>query len=759
MQATKPVDQEKDFPESFFCPLTHELMRDPVMDHEGNSYERVSVENWLLEHNTSPITRNPLSKDKLAPNRALRDAIDERCQKLGVDPRKNSPAPVPLAPPAPAVVAASGSKANGPLSISVRKAADSNYDVLVSLQSPDGAVRTPVDICCVVDVSGSMQTEATLKTNSGAAESHGLSLLDVVKHAVKTVVSTLHQSDRLSLVSFSDTAKVICDLTSMDDGGKKKVLKAVEDLCTEGSTNIWDGLEKGMNTLQKHQQPGRQSCVMLLTDGQPNVTPPRGELGMLKLYKDKNSGLPCAVSMFGFGYGINSELLRDLATEGGGMYAFIPDASFVGTAFVHATANLLVTRAREVSVSFEPQNGASLVEGPLLGGHSHNFTSWGGVASLGALQYGQSKDLVLRMKIPAGTAGPVVSVTVKYQEDKPYEFTAQASLADLSESPEAEVQRLRLRMVDALTSAATSAQANDLGTAKNTVKTLVAELEKSAGDARIAAYLQDVKGQATEAVSRADWFAKWGRHYMPSLARAHLLQQCNNFKDPGVQVYGGAFFKKQRDLADELFCKLPPPKPSVKKANGQAARPVASMSSYHNRSNPCFRGDCLVSMANGARVAVKDLARGSVVRTPDGSDAAVLCVVKTHCAGTAQLVELAGGLVITPYHPVRVNGRWHFPCDLAPARELACDAVYSFVLSRAHVMVINGTDCVTLGHSFQDDVVRHPYFGSQQIIEDLRSLPGWQRGLVEFAGACMVKNESSGLVCGFVQQLALKCTA
>ena len=29
----------------------------------------------------------------------------------------------------------------------------------------------------------------------------------------------------------------------------------------------------------------------------------------------------------------------------------------------------------------------------------------------------------------------------------------------------------------------------------------------------------------TEAISRTDWFARWGRHYLPSLQRAHELQQ------------------------------------------------------------------------------------------------------------------------------------------------------------------------------------------------------------------------------------------
>jgi hypothetical protein len=40
---------------SFLCPITHELMTDPVIDPDGNSYERSAIENWLKEHSTSPI--------------------------------------------------------------------------------------------------------------------------------------------------------------------------------------------------------------------------------------------------------------------------------------------------------------------------------------------------------------------------------------------------------------------------------------------------------------------------------------------------------------------------------------------------------------------------------------------------------------------------------------------------------------------------------------------------------------------------------
>jgi hypothetical protein len=66
--------------------------------------------------------------------------------------------------------------------------------------------------------------------------------------------------------------------------------------------------------------------------------------------------------------------------------------------------------------------------------------------------------------------------------------------------------------------------------------------------------LADLEGQVCASLSCGDWFRMWGRHYLPSLARAHQLQQCNKFKDPGVQSYSGELFETIRDLADDQFC-------------------------------------------------------------------------------------------------------------------------------------------------------------------------------------------------------------
>ncbi|CAJ1953503.1 unnamed protein product [Cylindrotheca closterium] len=58
-----------------FCPLTQQLFVDPVIDYEGNTYERKAILEWLEFNETSPLTRNHLTKDQLIPNRAVKHAI------------------------------------------------------------------------------------------------------------------------------------------------------------------------------------------------------------------------------------------------------------------------------------------------------------------------------------------------------------------------------------------------------------------------------------------------------------------------------------------------------------------------------------------------------------------------------------------------------------------------------------------------------------------------------------------------------------
>jgi len=195
---------------SFFCPITHELMVDPVIDPDGNSYEKHAIEEWVRQNGTSPITRMALSITDLRPNRALKTAIDEYRHSIQPDTQSN---PVPIEVHS-SEITVSGSYANGFLHISIQPSQEES--------------RSPCDICCVVDTSGSMSDRAEIQNDKN--EQYGLSQLDLVKHAIKTIIHSLQIQDRLSIVSFSNNATILFQLTSMDDNGKRDALDAVDKL-------------------------------------------------------------------------------------------------------------------------------------------------------------------------------------------------------------------------------------------------------------------------------------------------------------------------------------------------------------------------------------------------------------------------------------------------------------------------------------------------------------------------------------------------
>ena len=60
------------------CPITHEIMRDPVICADGHSYERAAIDAWLQMNSISPLTGLMLPHKSIVPNHALRGIIDER---------------------------------------------------------------------------------------------------------------------------------------------------------------------------------------------------------------------------------------------------------------------------------------------------------------------------------------------------------------------------------------------------------------------------------------------------------------------------------------------------------------------------------------------------------------------------------------------------------------------------------------------------------------------------------------------------------
>jgi hypothetical protein len=754
-------------PESYYCPITHELMVDPVIDPEGNTYERSAIVEWLKKNPTSPFTKNPLFVSDLHPNRALRDSIDLVRKQVIVKKKKkkrttrekknrsncNSKETIEVKPDniVNSIETASGVKLTTEI--------DSNGLLLITALPPKDGDRVPCDICCVIDISGSMGAEATLKSVDGDVESHGLSILDIVKHAVKTIIEVMGPNDRLSIVTFSDTAEVNLKLTQMTKDGKTTANKTLDKLHPTNSTNLWGGLNAGLDVLKAEKLPNRLAVLFLLTDGEPNIHPPRGELGMLQHYKSKN-GLPGSVSTFGFGYKLNSVLLDQLSVEGNGTYAFIPDSSLTGTVFVNALSNTLSTFATDLLITVESRKNNSNW-GKVVGNFPKTTVTNKTVVNLGSFKYGQRKDLVISLE----KNRPPKSITLEYiRTSTGQREDCKLSGYNMMDSPSPLIHNYRLRLTELFENI-------NAPPTKEKVQSFANEIESSAvsSDPFIKDLVKDINGQILEGLV-PDAFARWGRHFIPSLCRAHLLQQCNNFKDPGVQHYGGDLFKTVRDTCDEIFVKLPPPKPSkVKvtytpsqspttkkkspsKVKAQTYTAPVDMSSYYNVGGGCIWSEGDVLMHDQSIKKIKEIRKGDYIQTHEGLSAKVLCVTKSTLNPIkSPLVQLQTGLILTAWHPVLINDQWKFPCQIGQRWETSQNSqvVYNFVLENGHVMMVNNVPCVTLAHGFLGDIVQHDYFGTEEVIKDLQTLPGWESGFIDMDHVT-TRRDTSGLVSGYM---------
>lgn len=727
------------------CPLTKERFQDPVIDPEGNTYERSAIEEWLKDHSTSPITRSPLTLEQLVPNRALFDAISSSSVHL--------PPPPPLVDEWESVSVPHGSPGLSATIVGSNSILERKTLLSVDVVAPASTKRTPTHIVLVIDVSGSMGCSADVQ---GASESTGLSVLDITKHAAKTAIKLLSPLDTLSVVKFDSNASVVFDSMPMSVLNMKQAIKVVEELHPGSSTNLWDGLLKGMQQVKKSNVANKFSSVFLLTDGVPNIEPPRGHIPMMQKFMDENPNLKFSVNTFGFGYNLMSSLLLEIALNGGGNYSFIPDASFVGTVFVHSVSNELCKFGVSAVLKVETSNSSGVVLGASGKKQLKTLqTSWGYLIDVGSLSFDQTRSFVMTFDGPVS----VDSVTLSYHDlndgvGQTSELVTTPSLSP-STNPSINHEILRLLSVDAITDGLSKydgKRMRNLSEAQSAIASVVSTIKSSDSPAS-AALTIDMTGQITEAFSKSDYADKWGVHYLPSICRAHLLQVCTNFKDPGLQKYAeGTLFEKLRNEGDDIFMAMPAPKPSH---GGERMNSANFSRTYYNASNGCFHGNCDVTLEGGMSIKMRDLKKGDRVVGTGGAIVEVLCIMKTLVGGSkCDMVTLSGGLCATPYHPIFYEGKWQFPRDITTPAETACDAVYSFVIKGGTGILVNGIEGIALGHNIVDDpIASHPYFGTDNIVEDLKKLRSlWEHGLVVFDYGCMRREEDNNtetLIVGF----------
>jgi Mg-chelatase subunit ChlD len=729
-------------------------MKDPVLDNEGNSYEKEAILQWLLTHNTSPITRSLLRKEDLKVNRSLKDAIEEYLKTnatpnvastITVDYEKFREEENPIA-----------------MELNTYRYNDEKY-LKVSINPITGSKPLPMDIVVVIDVSGSMKTSATVQ-QEGAQVDVGFTILDITKHAIQTVLESMKPHDRISIITFSDTAKVINPLTFVTNVNKSNIKSCISNIDTEGCTNIWSGLNLGLQQFVEKTEEPRLSSMLFMTDGIPSthLNPPRGILESLKKkvenMKKETINMP-TIYTFGFGNALDTELLVNIAELGNGSFSYIPDAGFVGTVLIHTIANICTSCGTNskliIKNSIRKVIGYEVSESP-ENAEVHEIQT-------ASINYGQSKDIIIKLDKDCDK----FDVEFEYLSYSGKVVTLPASVASPKECDDKfKSAILRSEFVELL--GKIIVLNNTSKSSKVICDDFILKYDNDFGTDIIT----DLKGQVNLAVSNREYYNSWGANYLYSLMFAHKQQRCNNFKDKSVANYGGKVFKEQRDIYDDIFTSMAPPVPSLKtnadnssrfaykkgvtgcsssmsvQVCGSAGPPINFGGMFNNRNNGCFHPDNTVHMSDNSFKKCEEIVKGDIIKCNSKKSAVVLCVIKMKCENNmCDMVELKDGLKITPYHPVIYDNDWVFPNTIQYSKEVACEYMYNYILDHEHTIRINNMTCVTLGHGIEDnDVVKHPYYGTAKVIDDLICLKGYDEGMITFDTNCIIRDSLNNVV-------------
>lgn len=730
------------------CPITHEVFTDPVVAADGHTYERSAIEQWFQSHNTSPLTGAIMHDKTLRPNYQVKQSID--IIKSLQHQMTPSSASVSIVAPAtivkeqpPITTVLQTFNMYGTQYITVELFCGSAEEVV--------ADRKPVNIICVIDVSGSMGERATPYNPDG--ENDGFSQLDLVKHSLATIQKSLQPGDQIAIIAFSSNARMVLDLSEVS-ANDRLITDSIDSLQPDGTTNLWAGLEMACNLANSQDTKMYNTSIMLLTDGVANINPPRGVLPTFETFIKPMKG-KFNINTFAYGYAVDSTLLSQIAAMTQGVFCYIPDGTMVGTVFINTMSAILSTVYNDVVIEVTNENNTPRK------------------IYLGSILYGQPRTLLfpdeqlhpLRLKTITLSYGNGITTTIRVS-------TAKELILPVTWDYNIMKIIIKNALLEYLTYAAglTEYTTDSITRLQDFVSKFNQKYRKPMPFIEgiiIDCFDEDPNyGQIGKSIEKKEWFDKWGKHYLKSILSAYRQEWCLNFKDLGPQHFTAATFKSFREKIETIFLGIAPPQPSIASpvSYGGAAQPPTytfiPQQSYYNQDGGCFTGNWKVLLKNGTTKSVKDIVQGDIVVSNDSPTgyALITKVIRLRVNSSFQMCSPDGIKGITAYHPFWFSNptryrNWDFPTNsqILSKKSVMIHAgeyMYDFIIDRGYSVALEeGFNVACLGHGCQDSaVITHEYFGTHRVIDDLKDHEAWNTGVITLDEWIFVRNEA-GLVC------------
>jgi len=243
----------------------------------------------------------------------------------------------------------------------------------------------------------------------------------------------------------------------------------------------------------------------------------------------------------------------------------------------------------------------------------------------------------------------------------------------------------------------------------------------------------DLNEQISLAISKPEYWKKWGEAYWQTLGIALDKQYSANFKDISLQCFGNDIAKQEYDRVCDIYDNMPMIKPSGSIEKRTTVIPQYS-SAFNNASSGCFHPNSTVVLASGERITLIQLEQillnDNNIRILKNNNEYVKIekLIKIPQYQLAQFCQI-NRVILTPTHPILYNGRWEHPKNISPVFFSSVQHVYNIILQknqdgfRETSLLVDNETCIALCHGIpNDEIATDSFWGSETFIDKLKNL-------------------------------------
>lgn len=260
---------------------------------------------------------------------------------------------------------------------------------------PDSEQHPPVNLCIVLDRSGSMEGQK----------------IEQAKEAAVEAVRRLGPGDIFSLVIYDSGVQTVIPAQHVEN--PVSIISRIRQIRAGGSTALFGGVSQGASEIRKNLTSDAIHRIILLSDGLANVGPRSpeelGRLGAALIKED------ISVTTIGVGTDYNEDLMTRLSQKSDGNAYFVESSVDLPRIFAAELGDVLNVVAKKVRLTITLPEG---VEPVSIIGREGRIRGRDIELSMNQLYGEQEKYALVEVKIPESTAGmkmEIATAAVDYE--------------------------------------------------------------------------------------------------------------------------------------------------------------------------------------------------------------------------------------------------------------------------------------------------------------------------------------------------------